>query len=346
MPFTFASVKPTAPPTTSAELFSAISGIRVLVIGDLMLDRYVWGRVNRISPEAPVPVLDVTTDEARLGGAANVALNLAALGAHVLLCGTIGDDASGEHFRSVMAEQGLSDAGLVTVSGRPTTTKTRIIGGSQHLLRVDRETTANLSAEAADALRQRIHELMHESGAEPFHAIVFEDYDKGLLSPPLIQDVIAHSQGIPVLVDPKHRNFFAYAGCTVFKPNLKELGEGLGRPLNRLDSASLQSAVHALRQRMPHALTLLTLSEQGVLLCDATGEFHHLPAHVRSIVDVSGAGDTVVSVMAACVATGLDPLRAAALANLAGGLVCEAVGVVPIDAAQLAEEARQHGVLS
>jgi rfaE bifunctional protein kinase chain/domain len=338
---------------TAADFWARARALRILVVGDLMLDRYLWGRVSRISPEAPVPVVDVVHEDARLGGAANVALNLRALGASVTLCGSIGTDANGVLFASILAEQGLSAEGLIRLDTRPTTTKTRILGGSQQMLRVDRELSAPLPPAEAQAVLQRLEQLLAPSaagGAAPYDAIVFEDYDKGLLAPELIAAVIGapavRAGQIPVLVDPKFRNFFAYAGCTVFKPNVKELGEALGQPLDRADVGGLKAAVSSLRQRMPHALTLLTLSERGVLLADAAGGYHHLPAHVRQIVDVSGAGDTVVSVMAVALAAGLAPPAAAALANLAGGLVCESVGVVPISAERLAAEAQAEGVLA
>ena len=331
---------PAAAPAADA-VFARFRAARILVIGDLMLDRYLWGRVSRISPEAPVPVVDVVRDEARLGGAANVALNLRALGATVTLCGSIGVDLPAEQFRGLMREAGLGESGLLAVEGRPTTTKTRVIGGSQQMLRVDRELTSPL----AEADATRLHQLLATLQGERYDAIIFEDYDKGLLSPDSIQAVIARAGQTPVLVDPKFRHFFAYGGSTVFKPNVKELGEALGLQLDRADRPGLEAAVRQLRQRMPHTHTLLTLSEQGVLLCDAAGTFHHHPAHIRQIVDVSGAGDTVVGVMAAALAAQLAPERAAALANLAGGLVCESVGVVPIDSALLADEARRAGVL-
>lgn len=328
---------------TAAEFWARARALRILVVGDLMLDRYLWGRVSRISPEAPVPVVDVVREDARLGGAANVALNLRALGAQVTLCGSIGADANGSLFASILAEQGLGAEGLLRLESRPTTTKTRVIGGSQQMLRVDREQSAPLPPADAQRVSARLAELMAGQG---YDAIVLEDYDKGLLAPETIAAVMARAGQTPVLVDPKFRNFFAYTGCTVFKPNVKELGEALGQPLDRADVAGLKAAIGALRQRMPHALTLLTLSERGVLLADATGGVHHLPAHVRQIVDVSGAGDTVVSVMAVAVAAGLAPPAAAALANLAGGLVCESVGVVPISAERLAAEAQAEGVLA
>lgn len=331
---------------TAAEFLTRARALRLLVIGDLMLDRYLWGRVSRISPEAPVPVVDVTSEDARLGGAANVALNLRALGAAVTLCGTVGADANGELFTRILAEQGMAADGLITLETRPTTTKTRVIGGSQQMLRVDREQSAPLPEAEAARVHARLAQLV---ATGPFDAIIFEDYDKGLLSADVIQAVIQSPQvrqrNIPVLVDPKFRQFFAYSGCTVFKPNVKELGEALGQKLDRAELDNLKQAVLTLRQRMPHSHTLLTLSEQGVLLCDAQGQFHHAPAHVRQIMDVSGAGDTVVSVMAVGLAAGLEPPRAAALANLAGGLVCESVGVVPIDAQRLAAEAQHEGVL-
>lgn len=320
-----------------AQLFQRIAGLRVLVVGDLMLDRYMWGRVNRISPEAPVPIVDVQTEEYRLGGAANVGMNLHTLGATAVLCGMVGPDRDGELFRDVLQRTGLTAEGIIDVPGRRTTAKIRIIGHNQQMLRVDREDTAPLDAAQSALLQTRILDLL---AGGSFDALIFEDYDKGLLSPALIQAVTtaAQAKGIPVTVDPKFKNFFAYSGSTVFKPNVKELNEALGSHTGRGDVAGLQANIQALRQRMPHSQTLVTLSEHGVLVCDNDGQFTHLPAHIRSIVDVSGAGDTVIATLTACIAAGLPVVPAAAIANLAGGLVCEHVGVVPIEAAALQNE--------
>jgi D-glycero-beta-D-manno-heptose-7-phosphate kinase len=330
--------------TVSRAVFDRLSDITILVIGDLMLDRYLWGSVTRISPEAPVPVVDVRKDENRLGGAANVAMNLKALGVKVLLCGCIGKDRYGEEFRQVLASQGFSDKGLLELSTRRTTTKVRVIGNNQQMLRVDMEDKDDLADDERALLQAHLSALLSESPS----AIVFEDYDKGLLDSPTIQHTIAKANelGIPVLVDPKFKNFFAYAGSAVFKPNVKELNEALGTHYERGDVAGIQQGITKLRTRMPHQQTLVTLSEHGVLLVDADEVPTHLPAFYRQIVDVSGAGDTVIATLAAFVAAGLPLTDAARLANLAGGLVCEQVGVVPIEKHLLEDEAYRQGFLS
>ncbi|MEY3443996.1 MAG: hypothetical protein RLZZ519_2277 [Bacteroidota bacterium] len=313
----------------------ALPGLKVLVIGDLMLDRYHFGRVTRISPEAPVPVVDVERTENRPGGAANVALNIRSLGAAVTLCGVIGDDDHGDLLVKSLAVQGLDASLVITTNDRPTTTKTRIIGNNQQILRVDHESREaigkQLEEELIDSLRQRIQE---------FQAIVLEDYDKGLLGPDLIEAVVqlANAAQVPVVVDPKYRNFLAYKGVTLFKPNLKELNEALNHRISKADLPGIQAAVMELREKMPHRQTLVTLSENGVLAIDENGVATHLPAHLRKIADVSGAGDTVIAVMALAMAAGLTLKTASEIANLAGGLVCEEVGVVPIDLVTLLRE--------
>lgn len=304
----------------------------MLVVGDLMLDRYLWGKVERISPEAPVPIVDIAREESRPGGAANVALNLHALGTQVVMCGLVGVDTAGAELIGHAKTQGFDASTVVQSASRKTTVKVRIMGNQQQVLRVDREDRFQLNEEeSAKLLAGFLTQL------PTCHALILQDYDKGLLHPELIDRMIqaAESHNIPVIVDPKFRNFFAYKGCTLFKPNLKELSEGLGQRLDTQDLAGISAAIHRLRERMPHKMTLVTLSENGMLLIDEAGEAHHVPAHYRDIVDVSGAGDTVVSVAALCLAAGLSPVSAVEYANLAGGLVCEEVGVVPIDPEKL-----------
>jgi D-glycero-beta-D-manno-heptose-7-phosphate kinase len=318
-----------------AQLQACLPGLRVLVIGDLMLDRYVWGRVTRISPEAPVPVVDVERVESRPGGAANVALNVAAMGAQVAVCGVIGDDDHGRTLLRHLQKDGFDTSLVRSLADRITTEKTRVIGNQQQVLRVDHEVRSQIP----DAFAQELAAAIVPQVAD-FDAVIFEDYDKGLLSPALIAAVIAEadSHGVPTIVDPKYRNFLAYTDVTLFKPNMKELNEALGIRLSNRDLPGIRAAVQDLRARMPHDMTLITLSENGVVAIDKDGEAHHLPAHVRKIADVSGAGDTVVALMALALAADLPLVHAAALANLGGGLVCEEVGVVPIDRERLFRE--------
>jgi rfaE bifunctional protein kinase chain/domain len=314
---------------------NSLAELKVLVIGDLMLDRYHFGKVTRISPEAPVPVVDVEYTENRPGGAANVALNIRSMGAAVTLCGIIGKDDHGDLLLKSLDVKGLDASLVIANAHRPTTTKTRIIGNNQQILRVDHETRESIGSEIESQILAAIRPHLNE-----FQAIVLEDYDKGLLGPSLIEAIVdlAATAKIPVVVDPKYRNFLAYKGVTLFKPNLKELNEALHLRLAKTDLNGIQAAVMQLRETMPHQQTLVTLSENGVLAIDAEGVATHIPAHLRKIADVSGAGDTVIAIMALALAAGLPLEKASEIANLAGGLVCEEVGVVPIDLAILLKE--------
>ncbi len=318
------------------ERFEAFAGTRVLVLGDVMLDAYLWGRVDRISPEAPVPVVHVQERSARLGGAANVALNLRALGATPVVMSMVGEDEHATRLEQLFGGLGLPADGLLRSTRRRTTVKTRVISGHQHIVRVDEEDDHELTGadteRLLDAIRRRVRQ-------ERPGVIVFEDYDKGVLTPPLIREVVrlARAEGIPTAVDPKKRNFMAYQEVDLFKPNLKELREGLRMEVSAGDAGQLRRAVTTLEQALGNRLTLVTLSEHGVLVHGATEE-HLLPAHVRSIADVSGAGDTVIAVAALLLAQSAPARTLAAWANLAGGLVCEQVGVVPIDRERLRTE--------
>lgn len=315
----------------------AFEGLTVLVIGDVMLDAYYEGPSDRISPEAPVPVVSVEDREKRPGGAANVASNLKALGAHPVICAVIGEDPEGEEFRRLMEDNGTDPFGLIASGRRRTTVKTRIISQGQQLLRVDEEDAHELSEEESQLLIRRIEEAFEELQPD---AVVFEDYDKGVLTRPAIERVIAmaRERSIPTIVDPKKAHFFDYVDVDLFKPNLKELREGLGWDLKVLDEESLTEASEMLRKRLKHGRTLVTLGAEGVYVEDEKGG-RIFPAQVRNIADVSGAGDTVVSILALCTALGSDPYAMAILANVAGGLVCEEVGVVPIDKKKLRKEA-------
>jgi len=315
----------------------------VLVVGDVMLDAYLWGRVDRISPEAPVPVVHVQQRSARLGGAANVALNLRALGATAVVVSTIGTDNAAQDLERCFLDAGLDSVGLVRSPQRPTTVKTRVISGHQHVVRVDEESTEDLSSMEEAALLERLQQLVRERRPA---AIVIEDYNKGVLTPRTIEQVIAIAAAarIPVAVDPKLKNFLRYRGVTLFKPNVKELREGLKVDVRGSDIPSVRHAVQQLENELRNQATMVTLSEHGVYAHDAQGE-HHLAAHQRKIVDVSGAGDTVIAVATLALAQGLPLERIAALANLAGGLVCEEVGVVPIDVERFRREATQAALL-
>ncbi|MBK6543380.1 MAG: D-glycero-beta-D-manno-heptose-7-phosphate kinase [Flavobacteriales bacterium] len=315
--------------TSVAERFDAFARARVLVLGDVMLDAYLWGRVDRISPEAPVPVVRVTHHSERLGGAANVALNLRALGARPIVLSVLGNDAYGDRTEALFLESGLTTAGLVRSAQRRTTVKTRVISGHQHIVRVDEEEDTELGEVDARDLLKRLDALIDQERPQ---VIVFEDYDKGCLTPAVIRQVTerARQHGIPCAVDPKKRNFMRYERVDLFKPNLKELREGLKMDVSAKDPDQVRNAVLALEKALGNTTSLLTLSEHGVYV-HRSNEEHFLPAHHRSIADVSGAGDTVIAVAALLLAQGADARTLAAWANLAGGLVCEQVGVVPID---------------
>jgi D-glycero-beta-D-manno-heptose-7-phosphate kinase len=324
------------------ELFEAFSKLKVLVIGDVMVDSYVWGRVSRISPEAPVPVVLVEKKEKRLGGAANVALNVQALGATPIPCAIVGDDLDGEFFLSRLEEKGIPSKGVITSMERDTTVKERILAGAHQMLRVDTETDKHLSPIEQKSLLHHIKNLLPECDV-----VIFEDYDKGVINPTIIAETISEATrlGIPTVVDPKKRNFMDYKGATLFKPNLKELREGLGIEVDAKNMDSIRSAVGLLQTKLEAKMVMVTLSEHGVFIKD-NGDTHLIPAHIRQISDVSGAGDTVISVMACAMAVGLSPQKAAAIANLAGGLVCEYVGVVPINREDLMEEIEDNDILS
>lgn len=300
-----------------------------------MIDSYLWGKVERISPEAPVPVLNLQKREQRLGGAANVALNVQALGANPVLCAVIGKDTEGDQLIKLLEQNNLSTAGIVQSEGRVTTIKHRIIAAAQHVLRIDAEIDTEITAEERNLLLEKIKAPLPAS-----NVVIFEDYDKGVIGSTLIAETVklSKAQGIPTVVDPKKRNFMAYEGVTLFKPNLKELKEGLKADFNGDLLVDVKNAVAELKSKLSLDGALITLSEHGVFI-DSNSEQVHIPAHKREIADVSGAGDTVVSVAALCVALNLKPALIAGLSNLAGGIVCEHVGVVPIDKEMLKSEA-------
>lgn len=323
---------------TVNDIFKGFDQLQVLVIGDLMIDAYTWGKVSRISPEAPVPVVQVIKKEARLGGAGNVVMNIASLGAKPWVVSVVGDDEAGIQLKSLLEKEGISLSGIVEEKGRITSIKERIIAGSQQLLRVDSETDKLVQHASSAALLEKVKACIKE-----VDVIIFEDYDKGVLNEQLIQEVItlARKHGIPTVVDPKKRNFFSYRGATLFKPNLHELRDGLGLFPEDLEGQKLLETVHQFKESQGFDGVFVTLSEKGVLM-DLGKEQVRIPAHIRQIADVSGAGDTVISIAACALALGLPARHIASLANLGGGLVCESLGVVPIDKELLKKEAECH----
>mgnify|MGYP002780628002 FL=1 len=330
-------------PASLPDLFAAFNRLTVLIVGDVMLDAYVWGKAVRLSPEAPVPVVNVSRQEQRLGGAANVALNVQALGATPLLCAVVGEDQGGDQLLELLRTSGLSDEGIVRSGYRPTTVKQRILAHGQQLLRIDSEIETDLNADENARLTARFEQLLTRADV-----VIFEDYDKGVLQPGSIEHFImlARQQGVPTVVDPKKKNFLAYRHCTLFKPNLKELREGLKQEFGDTDAdrPQFEAAVARLRELLQPESVLVTLSERGVFVENGQLIRTYIPAHLRTISDVSGAGDTVISIAALCVALGLPAATTAALANLGGGLVCEQVGVVPIEKQLLLQEAQRVGL--
>lgn len=320
------------------EVISKFKGLKVLVIGDVMIDAYLIGQVDRISPEAPVPVLAVQRKDYRLGGAANVALNLVSLGAKPVLCSVIGDDTEGTDLIYLLEKAHVSSSGILRSASRMTTTKTRVMAQGHQMIRIDNEHTEPISGEDTSRL---LHKIENELLADA-DVVLFEDYDKGVITPALIESIVhkAHALGKKVVVDPKKRNFLNYKGVDLFKPNLKELREGFKREADPSDPEEFELAIRDLMQAMELKHCMVTLSERGVMISDGK-TFHYIPAHLRKIADVSGAGDTVISVASLCMALNMPIADLAALSNLAGGLVCEEVGVVPIDVNRLTEEAEK-----
>ena len=315
--------------------FAAFENLQVLIIGDVMIDRYLTGKVDRISPEAPVPVVQLFNSDNRLGGAANVALNVQAMGAKAYLCSIIGKDENAAMFLDLMPQEDLDTKGILQSKERKTTVKTRVIASNQHLLRVDTEDTHELSTAETAHFLKLLKSLLDELKID---VILFQDYNKGVLTEEIIHSIVeeANQRNIPTAVDPKKENFFAYQNTSLFKPNLKEVRDALPFDIQP-DLNSLQKASNFLRINLNHKSTLITLSEKGIF-ADDQKESVILPTQPRNITDVCGAGDTVISIAALGLALGMNLKDIAVLTNLAGGQVCEKVGVVPVNKNQLEEE--------
>jgi len=323
------------------DAFDAFNDLNILVIGDSMVDSYLWGDVDRISPEAPVPVISKTSRESRLGGAANVAINIRALGAQPILASVIGNDANAQIFKKLMGARHLSKSGIFESNTRSTTIKTRIISHKQQLLRIDEENSEELDQPTEEAFLNHLLYIMEQ---HKMHAVIFEDYDKGTITPGIIKHVTAKAREmkIPILVDPKKRNYLNYTNVTLFKPNFKELKEGLKVDhLSHQDYDKIFSALRVMHQEQQLEWIMVTLSEQGVLISNSH-EYKHTPAKIRDISDVSGAGDTIISIAAVAMAAGLSPWVISEISNIGGGQVCEKSGVVPVNKKQLLEECQQH----
>ncbi|MFA4903791.1 MAG: D-glycero-beta-D-manno-heptose-7-phosphate kinase [Desulfobaccales bacterium] len=314
------------------------SSLKVLVAGDFMLDEYLWGKVERISPEAPVAVVEVERETHTLGGAGNVVNNLVALGAQVEVLGLVGDDNPGRLLKQEMLRLGVGVEGLFTDAGRRTSRKTRVLGASQQVVRIDRETRTP----APLAFEQAAREFL-SARLPGLHALVLSDYAKGVLTPPVLQELIAQGRrlGYPVVVDPKGADFSLYAGATVITPNRKEMELAAGASLFAWDD--LVTAGARLREGLALKYLLITLGADGMLLFAGGGPALHIPTRAREVFDVSGAGDTVAALMALGLAQWGDPILSAALANVAAGVVVGKVGTAPIFRAELAQELGQGG---
>ncbi len=311
-------------------LFKNFENVKIAVVGDLMLDRYIWGSVNRISPEAPVPVIEVEGEDSKLGGAGNVANNIKSLGAFPLLIGVVGDDREGEILFDLMKREGFNTGGIIIDQSRPTTVKTRVIAHSQHVVRIDRESREPINYSIQERIKEIILQNIHQ-----LNAIIIEDYNKGVVVRNLIYDLveIAKKYDIVITVDPKFDNFFEFKNVTVFKPNRKEVEDVLGRKIDTEEKVI--EAGKILLERLKCEYLLLTRGEKGMTLFTKNGDVRHIPTKARKVADVSGAGDTVISTITVALAGGADIIESATLANYAAGIVVEEVGVVPVDKEKL-----------
>ncbi|MDX2128918.1 MAG: D-glycero-beta-D-manno-heptose-7-phosphate kinase [Chloroherpetonaceae bacterium] len=319
-----------------SRLFKSFQELTIAVIGDVMLDKYIFGKVSRISPEAPVPIIDVSSQSYRLGGAANVAINIHALGAKAMLIGVIGKDDEAQLLKQELESSGLTGEFLVTDEARPTTCKTRVIAQNHHIVRIDSEERKGISQKVETLILTHLKE-----NSKGLHAIILEDYNKGVLTPSLITKVItfAKKNDIPIAVDPKHDNFFAYQGVTVFKPNLKETSDALGIKFSNTDE-NIAKACKLLQAKTKAKAIVLTRSEKGVTVFEKSPI--HIPTMALEVADVSGAGDTVIGVLSTGLAAGMPILQATRMANIAAGIVCAEVGAVAVDKEKLYNDCLKH----
>lgn len=317
-------------------IFTKFNKLKIFVIGDAMIDNYWIGNIDRISPEAPVPVFTVSEKQSRPGGAANVALNCKSLGANVSLLTVIGKDEQGKALIAALNKEGIDSSMCMQSTDRITTSKTRVLCKNQQSIRIDEEMEEELSIKDEHRF---IDMCMRAIQIEVPDIVIFEDYNKGVLKQNVIDKIIGHCKLVGVLtaVDPKKKNFFSYVGVDIFKPNLKEVKEGLKIEIPNIDLANMQQVHTALYKALSHSISFITLSEHGVYFAEANKQ-QLIPTHIRNIADVSGAGDTVIAVASLVFACSKDMELAAEMANIAGGLVCELVGTAPIDKAVLAKE--------
>ena len=319
------------------ELLAAATGVRVLVVGDLMLDRYIAGPVDRVSPEAPVPVVRVAESIAAVGGAGNVAANIAALGATCRVVACVGNDQAGGLLENELERLGVHTDGLVRTDDRPTTEKTRVLALRQQIVRFDVEDDSDVGAALARTLSGKVDELAAQSDV-----LVVQDYNKGVLVPSVVSSVLENGArlGLPTVVDPKRRNFFTYRGATVFKPNAKELGDALGDFIHADDADWME----ATRRKLGCENLLLTLGEDGMALQTAPGTAVRIPAAARAVYDVSGAGDTVTAIVAVVLAAGGTPAEAAMMANHAAAIEVAKAGVATVSPEELRAHVARHAI--
>jgi D-beta-D-heptose 7-phosphate kinase/D-beta-D-heptose 1-phosphate adenosyltransferase len=322
---------PAFDPQALRALIAGFAGRRILVLGDLMLDRYLWGRVDRISPEAPVPVVEIERETLALGGAGNVAANLKALGAQPVLAGVVGEDDDGAHLLDALAERGVETRGVVRDGGRPTTVKTRVIAHAQQVVRTDRESRADLSGAVLERLLAPL-----AAELDRCEGMVVSDYGKGVITPAVLERAlgVAGERRVAVSVDPKESHIDAYRGVSILTPNQHEAGYVQGRRI--VDEASLMEVGWGLQKRLAAEAVLVTRGAEGMSLFEKGGRYTYLPTVAREVYDVTGAGDTVVSVVAVALAAGADYPTASYLSNHAAGVVIREVGTAACTPAQLA----------
>jgi len=322
--------------TECEELFNDFNSLKIGVIGDVMLDTYIWGKVDRISPEAPVPIVSLHHKEQRIGGAGNVALNCSSLGAKVFMLGVIGDDDEAVQLEQLLKESLIDTTGLIKSTKRTTTNKTRIISRNQQMLRFDAEMTNDLNMDEETMLLKQLSNFIEH---EDPNILIFEDYNKGILTEKIIEEAIAlcRASGVITAADPKRRNFFNYKNVDIFKPNMKEVQEGLNLLFEINDIYQLRNIHEQLQKQLQHKVSLITLSEKGIFY-QQLGNAAIIPSHLRNVADVSGAGDTVIAVAAMVYAATKNAHLMAEIANIAGGLVCEQVGTAAVDREKLLRE--------
>ncbi len=312
------------------ELKNNFKGKRIAVVGDMMLDIYFWGDVKRISPEAPVPVVEVENEFFRFGGAANCALNIASLSGIPEPIGVIGYDSFGTIFSSLLSDSNISAKGIMVDETRPTTAKTRVIADKQHVVRIDKESKLSLNSNLNEKMLKHLEEIIGT-----LDGIILQDYNKGVLTESLIKSIIelAQNKNVIITVDPKFHNFFAYKNVTVCKPNRKEAEDVLGIKIK--SDEDISNAGNLLLEKLNAVYVLLTLGSEGIAVFEKGKSEKRMPTKARRVADVSGAGDTVISTLTMALASGADILEAAYLANYAGGIVCEEIGIVPIESDKL-----------